>query len=177
LPAQAQDASTAGHASAGLLVGDGFKDGFNLGFGLRAGYTLPMNVYVGGTFVYHLGKSQDQAIPSFDPNTGNITTTTISAKLNVYYVGAEGGYDIDAGPVVIRPYLGLGYATATASITGFPSVSQSKFAFWPGATLLYPLGGAFIGADARFVFISGATDENGDAYNAFSLFATAGMQF
>jgi len=49
------------------------------------------------------------------------------------------------------------------------SASDTKFAAWPGATLRYPMGSAFIGADARFLVVSD--------FNAFRLFATAGAQF
>jgi len=159
-PAHAEAAPTAGHASVAGLLGYGFKDGLGLGLGVRGGYTLPMNLYLGGTFVYHLGKSEGDA------------------SINVYYYGVEGGYDIAAGPVVVRPYVGLGAATAKATIPGFnfggvnlpsTSVSDTKFALWPGATVLYPLGQAFVGGDARFLVL--------DNYNAFSLFATGGVQF
>jgi len=163
-PARAEQAPTAGKVSIGALAGYGFKDGVNLGLGVRGGYTLPANIYLGGTFVYHLGKSENVGI-------GDV-------KVNVYYFGFEGGYDIGAGPVVIRPYLGIGAATAKGSYSGgnfggyaIPSYSSSdtKLGIWPGATLLYPLGSAFIGADARFLIVSD--------YNALSLFATGGVQF
>jgi hypothetical protein len=163
-PARAEQAPTAGKVSIGALVGYGFKDGVNLGLGVRGGYTLPMNLYLGGTFVYHLGKSQ---------NVGYGDST-----MNVYYFGVEGGYDIAAGPVVIRPYLGLGAVTAkvtmpSGTFLGVPvpggSVSDTKLGVWPGATLLYPLGSAFIGADARYLIRS--------EFNAFSIFATGGVQF
>jgi hypothetical protein len=163
-PARADESPTAGKGSVGALFGYGFKDGLNLGLGVRGGYTLPANVYLGGTFVYHLGKSQNDGF-------GDVS-------VKVYYFGFEGGYDFVAGPVVIRPYLGLGAATAkasTPSISAFgitaPGVdtSTTKFAAWPGATLLYPMGSAFIGADARFLVVSD--------FNAFSLFATGGVQF
>lgn len=132
---------------------------------MRGGYTLPVNVYLGGTFVYHLGKSEDTPI-------GKVSS-------NLYYFGAEGGYDFPAGPVVIRPYLGLGMATAKAEVPGMDlgggistsamKMSESRFAAWPGATLLYPIGNFFVGGDARFLIVS--------EMNAFSLFATAGLQF
>src|SRR3954468_20558779 len=83
--AHAEESPTAGHASVAGLLGYGFKDGVGLGLGVRGGYTLPMNVYIGGTFVYHLGKSQSTPI-------GDV-------KTNIYYFGVEGGYDIVAGPV------------------------------------------------------------------------------
>jgi hypothetical protein len=152
--AHAAESPTAGHASIGGLLGYGFEDGINLGLGVRGGYTLPMNVYVGGTFVYHLGKSEE--------------TPFGDVSVNVYYVGVEGGYDIAVDPVVIRPYLGLGPAIAVGSI-GDESESETKFGAWPGATLIYPIGSAFVGGDARFLIV--------DDFNAFSVFATGGIQF
>jgi len=163
-PARAAESPTAGKGSVAALFGYGFKDGLNLGIGVRGGYTLPANIYLGGTFVYHLGKSESTGF-------GDV-------KVNVYYFGFEGGYDIAAGPVVIRPYLGLGAATAKGSTpsvdfmgTTIPGAdySDTKLGVWPGATLLYPLGSAFIGADARFLVVSD--------FNAFSMFATGGVQF
>lgn len=164
IPAFAEDSPTAGHGSVGALLGYGFKDGVDFGVGVRGGYTLPVNVYIGGTFVYHLGKSVSTPL-------GDVST-------KLYYFGAEGGYDIPAGPVVIRPYLGLGAATAKVDVPGATvfgvtvpgaSASDTKFAVWPGATLLYPIGSAFVGADARFLVVSD--------FNTFSLFATGGIQF
>jgi hypothetical protein len=150
-------------ASAGLLLGEGFKDGYNFGFGARAGFTLPMSIYVGGTFIYHLGKSEGDA------------------KLNVYYFGAEGGYELNAGPLTVRPYLGLGYATVAVTTPGYCtgsvcpqpfSDSAGKGALWPGATAIFPIGNLFVGGDARYVVVLDAEDAN-----AFSIFATGGMTF
>jgi hypothetical protein len=141
------------------LIGDGFKDGFNIGIGVRGGYTLPMHLYVGGTFVYHLG------------------TSLGFGKVNVYYVGGEVGYALAAGPLEIIPYGGIGMAiwAFSSDAPGFGSVSDSssKIAFWPGCMIHYPFGKAFIGGDARFVVV---TDTNGDG-NAFSTFFTGGMKF
>jgi hypothetical protein len=163
--AHADDSPTAGHASAAVLLGDGFKDGYGLGLGVRGGYTLPMNVYVGGTFIYHLGKTT--------------STPFGDEKANIYYFGVEGGYDLAAGPVVVRPYLGLGGVTAAVSLGG-ASDSESKLALWPGATVLFPIGHLSVGADARYVIVAGSSstdDGNSSSENAFSLFATAGYQF
>jgi hypothetical protein len=153
-------------ASAGLLVGNGFKDGYNIGIGARGGLTLPMSLYVGGTIVYHLGKTQTSSV-------GDITS-------NVWYLGGEGGYDIGAGPLTIRPYLGLGYANLRVSapdVCAFGtcvggSNSEGKLAFWPGVTGLVGVGSIFVGADLRYVLLVDVEDGN-----AFSAFATAGMSF
>jgi hypothetical protein len=150
-PALAQEqAATAGKIGVGALLGYGFKDGVDFGLGVRGGYTLPMNVYLGGTFMYHFGKSEGPA------------------SVNVYYFGAEGGYDIQAGPVVVRPYLGLGPAFAHGSV-GNLSNTDTKFGVWPGATVLYPIENFYVGGDARVLIVSDFT--------AFSLFATGGVHF
>jgi hypothetical protein len=157
-------AADPGHASAAALLGYGFKDGVGLGLGVRGGYTLPANVYLGGTFVYHLGKSE--------------STPAGDYSVNIFYFGVEGGYDIDVAPVVIRPYLGLGDAVAKASIpqvcfsgtcVGGGSQSEGHFAAWPGVSVLYPVDHFFVGGDARFLIVSDS--------NAFSIFATGGMNF
>jgi hypothetical protein len=157
--------------SAGILGGNGFKDGYNIGIGARVGITLPVTpIYIGGTFIYHFGKTET------DPLTNADFTT------KVLYLGPEVGYDIGVGPLplTIRPYLGFGYSSITVNIptiTAFGvsvggSDSASKLAFWPGATALVSFGGAFVGADARYVIIT-----DSDSFNAFSLFATAGLSF
>jgi len=163
----AGSASAAG-PSAALLVGNGFKDGFNVGIGARGGVTLPMNVYVGGTLVYHLGKSQ--------------STPFGDASVKVLYLGAEGGYEVNAGPLIVRPFLGLGYASASVSIPnpfggGSISSSTGKLALWPGAVALFPVGKAFVGADLRYIIIPDSDNGQGDSLAAFSAFVTGGMNF
>lgn len=156
-PAHAEEGDpTAGKGSIGALVGYGFKDGTNFGFGARGGYTLPANVYLGGTFLYHLGN------------------TVGGAGLNLYYFGVEGGYDIALSPVVIRPYLGFGRAVASIDTPGDVSTgvtatnsSTGYLGFWPGVTAIYPMGRFFVGLDARYLIV-----EN---FNAFSMFATGGI--
>lgn len=158
-----------GHASAGALLGYGFKEGVGFGLGVRGGYTLPMNVYLGGTFVYHFGKSESTAFGD--------------ASSKVLYFGVEGGYDIEAGPVLVRPFLGLGDAIVhgnTVTCIGFGGIgcasvsgSSGYFALWPGAAVFYPLDDFFVGGDARVLIVT-----SGDSSaNAFSLFATGGLTF
>lgn len=165
----ANTASAAG-GSAALLVGEGFKDGYNFGLGARAGFTLPMNVYVGGTFVYHLGRTEPAPGGEF--------------KANVLYFGAEGGYELGAGPLTVRPYMGLGYASASASrppdCTGLvcgavQSNSEGVGAIWPGVTAIFPLGNFFVGGDVRYVILLGS--DKVDNGNAFSIFVTGGTTF
>ncbi|HVW24401.1 MAG TPA: outer membrane beta-barrel protein [Polyangiaceae bacterium] len=150
------ESPTAGHASAAVLLGYGFHDGVGFGVGARGGYTLPMNVYVGGMLTYFTGKD----------------------NVSGFLIGPEGGYDFSVGPVVLRPYLGFGpdflsySASACAAAFGCVSASASdtKFAFWLGGAALYPITpNWFVGGDMRVMIISDFTN--------FQLFATGGYQF
>jgi hypothetical protein len=153
--------------SAGVLVGYGFDDAYKFGLGARGGYTLASpKVYIGGTFVYHFGESE-----SF----GDITVSE-----HLLYLGPEGGYDFAISSVpqlLIRPYLGLGFESAsvsggTTAING-SKTSASGFAFWPGVIGLYSFTPNFsAGLDARVVV---ATFGGGDT--TFALFLTGQYKF
>lgn len=173
----ARAADGAGYGSVGALLGVGFATSSNVadvnpagfGLGVRGGYTLPMNVYIGGTFVYHLG--------------GSTSTPAGDLSFHMLYFGVEGGYDIEAGPVIVRPYLGLGDVIGVGTVpqvcapiigcVGGGSASSGAFGLWPGAAVLYPIDNFFVGGDARFVI---ATGDNSD-FTEFSLFATGGLKF
>jgi hypothetical protein len=136
--------------SAGVLVGYGFDTAYHFGLGVRGGYTLSQKIYIGGTFVYHFGGSQD------------VVGGTVSYHL--LYLGPEGGYDLvipSVPQLLIRPYLGLGYESASASLSlpGIGSGSSvqggSGFSFWPGVTGLYSFTPAISGGlDARVVVVT-----------------------
>lgn len=149
-------------------AGNETKDGVGtqgVGIGLRGGYTLPMKVYVGAAFVYHLGGSNEA-------NQVKYTGSTL-------YLGPEVGYDLELGPVIIRPYVGLGYgsvkAKAEAGGTTLLDRSEGGFAVWPGVMARYPVDAFFVGADARYALVTG-TDKITNAGGA-GVFATVGMNF
>jgi hypothetical protein len=158
--------------SIGGLIGFG-SSAYGFDLGVRAGYTLPNNVYLGGTFIFNTG---------FNGWGAGFTT------------GFEGGYQFAAGPVVVRPYGGLGFADeqysygfcgggggsnsalqeclsacaqgAGAAIGACDSGCEStygggggggacgnttSFAFWVGGTAMYDFKGGpwFVSADIR----------------------------
>src|SRR5262249_38320223 len=97
--------------SAAALVGFGLHGDpnfYGLGLGLRVGVNLGGPLYVGGTFIYHLGKEEDLGSGGLLGNA--------SIKVGIQYYGAEIGYDIAAGPVVIRPMAGVGLASVHADV-------------------------------------------------------------
>lgn len=136
-----------------------------VGVGVRGGYTLPMKVYVGAAFVYHLGGSKDADQVKY-------TGTTL-------YLGPEVGYDLELGPLVVRPYVGLGYGSvkAKAEAGGRTIIDKSEggLALWPGLMARYPIEAFFVGADARYALVTG-TDKITNA-GGVGVFATVGMTF
>jgi hypothetical protein len=154
--------------SVGLLLGYGFDDAYKFGLGARGGYTLPQKVYIGGTFVYHFGESQSDG------------STTASEHL--FYLGPEGGYDfaIPGAPILVRPYLGLGFESVSVSVSGpefngttIGGGSASGLSFWPGVTGLYSITpNISAGLDARVVL---ATFGGGDT--TFAMFLAGQYKF
>ena len=98
---------------------------------------------------------------------------TAESSLSLFYLGPEGGYDFLVGPVVVRPYAGLGIAWLTASVSGAgvnTSVTDSKFVIWPGGMVLYdvPDSSFFVGGDLRLLTVPGGP--------ALGLFAFVGAR-
>ena len=99
----------------------------------------------------------------------------------MFYLGPEGGYDFAIPGVpqlLVRPYLGLGYASFHASASGDAvgtqlAVSQSGFALWPSVTGLYSFTpNISAGLDARVV-----VPTFGDSDAAFVLSLTGQYKF
>jgi hypothetical protein len=139
--------------SAAALLGFAFND-IGFGIGARGGYTLDNHIYLGGTLLYHFGQDD----------------------VSAFMLGAEGGYDFIVGPVVIRPYLGLGVSIVSVSVAvpggGTIGASNTDVAIWPGCTVLYPIPGNekwFVGGDARVLIVND--------FNTFALFALGGLRF
>ena len=144
-------------------VDDAIAVGYDMGLGARGGFTLPFNFYVGGTFLYHVG------------------THTNATSSNVWYLGGEGGYEIEAGPITVRPYVGVGYANWrsqwAANSCGLASCSAGirnvgSAALWPGLTIVGNIGSYFVGGDFRYVVLFDVFDGN-----TAGAFLTGGVRF
>ncbi len=158
-------AASAGPVQGGISIAaflgygsGGSTNAYGLGGGFRVGYTMPFpkaRVYLGGSITWHKGTSS----PQFGLDVTN----------NVWYLGAlEAGYDFGIGPVLVRPYVGLGPAITSAQ-TGNVVNSVTNFGVWPGVTALLASRHWIAGLDARFIVNAG---NNGPA-----LFATGGVRF
>ncbi len=155
---------TAKPVSAAVFLGVG-SGGLGFGLGARVGYTLPMKLYLGASFTYHFVSSTSY---------GNLSPSN-----SFFYPGVEGGYELKAGPVWIRPYLGLGvgissYSGVSGNIGGvnvnYPGSSSTDFAAWPGCVVTYNINQQFfVAGDARILLVSG--------YSSFNAFVSGGMRF
>jgi hypothetical protein len=157
--------------SVGLLLGYGISleegNPWGLGFGLRGGYNIDA-IFLGARFVYYLGESEEAG--------------GFEASSNIWELGIEGGYDLAAGPVIIRPGVGLGLANFSVSAefpdpfgTGTTTVDESEMYLYLalGCSVLYDIDDTFfIGGDLRFQIVM--ADESA---NALIILANGGMRF
>lgn len=150
--------------SAEPLFGYGTND-FNAGIGGRVGYTFDVPVYVGGTFMWYWGDTQ-QSI------TNN---AIIETKRNFYYPGVEVGYDFGFGRnFMVRPYGGAGILLFRERNTVndvSASNTDSSFMIYPGVTARYNVSNlpVYVGADTRLLI----PFENKGA--SYQIFAVAGV--
>jgi hypothetical protein len=170
------------------MAGYGFKDGYNIGIGVRAGkdglIESQKQIYIGGVFAYHLGKTEET--PGFGGVTSKVTA-------NLWYAGGDVGYNIplegQSFKLRASAYVGVANISSKFETTGgggggfggggfggggfgggSSSRSSTEFMLAPGATFFFPLGGDLtFGADARFFIVSDA--------NALVVNATIGKSF
>ncbi|MBC8043554.1 MAG: hypothetical protein IAF08_08915 [Rhizobacter sp.] len=158
-----------------VLLGYGVTEGYNSGFGVKIGGISPEGLYLGGTFVYHLGTSQ--TVSSY---YGPVTATS-----NVYLFGVEVGYDsfpkrISKTIAGIRPYTGVHFGiyqvTATSSYVIKPAtVSETRIGVPVGVVLqIIPNNNFAVGIDTRYLFVIG--DDRGE-FNSLSIFASLSFVF
>jgi hypothetical protein len=127
----------------GSAVADSDLNPYGLGLGLRAGVTLPMSLYLGASFDYFAGESEE--ILGADISVG------------IYQLMANVGYDLGLGPIplTLRPSLGFGYSHLNADV-GDADIqigsedSESDFVLSPGAELILGLGLLTLSAEARY---------------------------
>jgi hypothetical protein len=134
------------------LADFGTSKAYGFGVGARAGYLHSSRVYLGGTFVYNFGGTE-----------GALSYTS-------YYLGPEVGYQVAAGPIAVRPYVGGGFGAIQTTYRGLGLIpggggagvssdykgrSQSAY-LWPGVTILVPVVKELaLGADVRVLFAPG----------------------
>jgi hypothetical protein len=158
--------------SVGLLLGYGIslEDGGNpwgIGFGLRGGYNIDA-IFLGARFVYYVGESEEAG--------------GLESSANIWELGIEGGYDIPAGPVIIRPGIGLGIANFSVEAevpdpfgTGTTTVDASETELYIalGGSVLYDIDEQFfVGGDMRLQLVFAE-----ETVKSLIILANGGMRF
>jgi hypothetical protein len=133
-----------------------------LGFGLGARGGLSFfGVYGGVNLMYYFGGSQTFA------------GTNVSYHSLMY--GAELGYNISLAILTIRPQIGLGNYTVSAS----PGSDVNNLYVEPGVTGLISLGMWFVGADANALILPGIKQADGSTGTSagFTMHGQVGVKF
>ncbi|MGD8861190.1 MAG: autotransporter domain-containing protein [Myxococcales bacterium] len=153
-PSSAQAQAKAFTAGRGSLAG-GIRlgtDNLGLGLGVNGGYTLDMNVYLGGLFDYFFVDDGDANISGFGASADFDT--------DAWFLMFEGGYDFGvASSLVLRPTFALGIinvsAEGCATVPGFGEQciddSNSELEAGLGGQVLFDLGGLTLGGELRFM--------------------------
>ena len=129
----------------GAALGDPALNAYGPGIGLRAGVTLPASLYLGGSFDYFFGESEDSILGD--------------SSVNVSQLMANVGYDLGLPLLTLRPNLGLGLASTSVEVLG-ASDSESDFVLSPGLEAFVGLGLLNINGELRYnkIFADGDTD-------------------
>ena len=160
------DVEVAAKVGGGSRTTSGAPDALGFGFGARAGVSL-FGFYGGLSFMDYLGAS----VSSYGPGPEGAEPGKYSLRSVLY--GVEAGYNIGVPFVTLRPQLGVGNYTLTASSTGLPSFSKSNLYLEPGVTGLLSFGLWLVGADANVLLLPGLSGSQA----AFTGHGQVGIKF
>jgi hypothetical protein len=146
-------------------------DPLALGVGGRAGLAFGGGFYAGGSFMYYLGTTDNVQGPC---TASSASCSELSIALHTVMVGGELGYGLTLFDLLtIRPQVGVGNATVTASSSDGTSQSAGFWYLEPGVTALLGFGVVFVGADGNALFLPSVQN----SWAAFSLHVQAGVRF
>lgn len=125
------------------------SDDLNLGLGIKGGYTLPMDLYVGGSFDYFFGEH----------NESNVNGFHTEYSFSFWLLTPEVGYDFGIIPaLMVRPFGGIGLAAVNGeSCSQGPGIdicndfSDSDVGLTLGGLISYSIGPVFFGGELRFL--------------------------
>jgi hypothetical protein len=135
-----------GQVLGGLRFG---SDDLNFGLGVKAGYTLPMDLYVGGSFDYFFGDSEESTI-------GGVHNEW---SYSAWLLTPEVGYDFGIIPqLMVRPFGGIGLVRVNVDACWSrdnqnfcEDRSDSDVGLVLGGIISYSVGPVFFGGELRFL--------------------------
>jgi len=165
-----ESASTAHaqHVQLGVLGGYGVKteafghDPYLFSIGAQAGVTLPVfPLYLGARLLWFSGEIQNVQL------TSSMNETALAFAVNYLMLGADIGYDLELGPIVLRPMLSAGRATLSSKLIGARGVfdgpvDNSPFVA-PALALLVNVCCLYVSAEVRYTFMTESDNPNGVA--------------
>lgn len=127
------------------------------GFGLSAGVTLPLSLYLGASFQYFVGT--DHSYTHVDPSGAVVSREEFSNSS--FQLLAHLGYDIGLLALTLRPSLGFGWWRSAywgkCEAGCDPTFNRDGVALSPGVELLYSFGLLNVSGEARFDTIAFST--------------------
>jgi hypothetical protein len=121
---------------------------YGLALGMRAGVTLPADVYLGGTLVEHLGWMQTAS-----DSTGR---SSYRGSYHVAYTGAEAGWVIARRSLILRVYAGTGalFAFGRTAVGRIELVDEQVLFYVPPGMFAAARSGSWYGGfDMRMPMI------------------------
>lgn len=120
------------------------------GFGLSAGVTLPLSLYLGASFQYFVGT--DRSYTYLGPSGAVAAREKFSNSS--FQLLAHVGYDVGLLALTLRPSLGLGWWRSVYQGTCGggcdPNFNRDGVSISPGVELLYSFGLLNVSGEARF---------------------------
>jgi hypothetical protein len=131
-----------------------------VGLGLRGGVVLFGGLYGGVKIMDYLGGTED------------------GVKVHSLQEGVDVGWGFKVLLLTIRPQIGIGNVSSTASVDGISASSNSLY-LEPGVTALISLGLLYIGADANYLYITSASQGDGTSKGegGVTIHGQIGVQF
>ena len=144
--------------SLAVLAGNGFKDGYNFGYGGRAGaeiFIQGRSLYFGGRAVFHQGTGIFNEAQSRDLDT------------KVQYFGGEFGLRIFSMGMKLLATGIIGSAEISTEVPQADKKRERKLFLSPGLIISVPFGGFSVGAEVRYLNVSD--------FKALAAYATFGV--
>jgi hypothetical protein len=125
------------------------SDNLNFGLGIKAGYTLPMDLYLGGTFDYFIGEHDESTVNGYHSEY----------DFSFWLLTPEVGYDFGITPAfMVRPFGGIGLASvdgeSCATGPGYNNCqdfSDTEVGLTIGGLVSYTTDPVFFGGELRFL--------------------------
>jgi hypothetical protein len=154
------------HAQAGVIGGYGVAtsdvshDPYRFTIGAQAGITLPIfPLYLGARIMWFTGELENAQLES------SMNTTALSLSLNYLMYGIDVGFDIEAGPIVLRPLLSAGRATLSGKLISDNGVYDrnvdNAIFIAPGLALLVNVCCLYVSGELRYSFLTESDNPDG----------------